>query len=153
MRTEVDDSNSSSTVVTCLLQRRSRRDNAEEEEFESSTVASRLLCCSELGADGRNLSPFIRSLIKDGYYNKPSLDYKKRLNVLSCGKHAKKLFLGFLLSASSFFLGFLAFEPPLLGLLGKGDCLSRLWGLTAMSCNIGIIAQIICFRFTVKGLK
>ena len=41
----------------------------------------------------------------------------------------------FLLSASSLFLGFLTFEPPLLGLLGKGDCLSRLWGLWATPWN------------------
>ena len=33
------------------------------------------------------------------------------------------------LSASSLFWGFLAFEPPLFGLLGKGGYLSRLWGL------------------------
>ena len=37
-----------------------------------------------------------------------------------------------ILSAFSLYLGFFTFEPPLLGLLGKGDCLSRLWGLIAM---------------------
>ena len=36
--------------------------------------------------------------------------------------------LYFFISASSLFLGFLAFELPLLGLLGKGECLSLLLG-------------------------
>ena len=35
----------------------------------------------------------------------------------------------FIISASPLFMGFPAFEPPLLGLLGKGYCLSCLWGL------------------------
>ena len=46
-----------------------------------------------------------------------------------CGKfHTPLQMVQVFISASSLFLGFLAFEPPLLGLLGKGDCLSHLWG-------------------------
>ena len=48
-----------STAATCLLRCRSKQDAAVEEEFESSTAASRQLRHSEVGADGRSLSPFI----------------------------------------------------------------------------------------------
>ena len=53
---------------------------------------------------------------------------KKESEIKKRGQ-CKKEEITFLLSASSLLLGFLAFEPPLLGLLGKGDCLSHVWGL------------------------
>ena len=40
--------------------------------------------------------------------------------------NAQNVVPSFFMTASSLFLGFLTFEPPLLGLLRKGDCLSRI---------------------------
>ena len=53
------------------------------------------------------------------------------MDILAFFKDTFALFKGkpFYISASSLYLGFLIFEHPLLVLLVKGDCLSRLWGL------------------------
>ena len=51
------------------------------------------------------------------------------------------------LSASSLVLGFLSFEPTLLGLLGKGDCFACVWGLIATSL---MVPAVHCDEVTVQ---